>query len=73
MPLDANLADQLTTLSLTGQQADMRRLGILGESLLHGGGIIQNLTIQENATQKDDPGLMAALNAAERTPVVKTG
>lgn len=68
MALDPAISDQLTTLILTGAQggADISR--IIGQNLAQGLGVIQGAVIQAQASNSDDPAVIAALQAASRSP-----
>jgi hypothetical protein len=68
MALDPAISDQLTTLILTGAQggADISR--IIGQNLAQGLGVIQGAVIQAQASNSDDPAVIAALQTASRSP-----
>jgi hypothetical protein len=71
MAMDPAISDALNGQLLAGANAGTQRLSIAGENLMTALGVIQNLTIQGNATNKDDAATFAALNAADRTPQKK--
>lgn len=71
MALDPGLLEQMSIDALNGSRHSAQRLHVIGDNLTQGLATIQNLTIQTNANVSDDPGVFAALNAADRTPVVK--
>lgn len=68
MALDAALSDQLTALTLTNAQSCAQTGNTIGQNLAQGLGVIQGLVIQAQASNSDDPAVIAALQSASRTP-----
>lgn len=68
MALDPAVADGIMGLVLTGAQARSETAGIIGQNLVQGLGVIQGAVIQAQASNSDDPAVIAALQTASRSP-----
>lgn len=68
MALDPAIADQLSTLTLTNAQATAQTGNTIGQNLSQGLGVVQTLVTQAQASNSDDPAVIAALQAANRVP-----
>lgn len=68
MALDPAIGDQLSTLTLTNAQATAQTGNTIGQNLAQGLGVIQGVVIQAQASNSDDPAVIAALQTAARVP-----
>lgn len=68
MGLDPEISDLLKTQIVTNANQGGQRCNIAGENAMQGLTVIQNTVIQAQASNSDDPGLIAALATAARTP-----
>lgn len=68
MAFDPTIADQLTALTLTNAQATAQMGNTIGQNLGQGLGVVQNLVIQAQGSNSDDPAVIAALQTASRSP-----
>lgn len=68
MALDPAISDQLTTMILTNAKLSSQRINAIGENLMQGLGVVQNTTVQAQASTTDDAATMAALSTASRIP-----
>lgn len=68
MPLDPAIGDQLSALTLTNAQASAQTGTTIGQNLSQGLGVIQGVVIQAQASNSDDPAVIAALQSASRVP-----
>ena len=68
MALDPEVADGIKALILTGAQAAAQTSVTIGQNLAQGLGVIQGAVIQAQASNSDDPAVIAALQTASRSP-----
>lgn len=68
MALDPEVSDGLKALILSGAQSGADTSRIIGQNLAQGLGVIQGAVIQAQASNSDDPAVIAALQAANRVP-----
>lgn len=68
MALDPEVADGIKAIILTGAQggADMAR--VINQNLVQGLGVAQTAIVQAQASNSDDPAVIAALQTASRSP-----
>lgn len=66
--MNPDLKDVLVGMLTIAAKRDSERNAIVGENLMQGLGVIQNLTLQAQATVSDDAGLIAALQTAATAP-----
>lgn len=68
MALDAEVSDGIKAMILSGAQERNATAGIVGQNLVQGLGVIQGAVIQAQASNSDDPAVIAALQTASRSP-----
>lgn len=68
MAFDPSIGDQLTALTLTNAQSTSQMGNVIGQNLAQGLGVVQNLVIQAQGSNSDDPAVIAALQTASRSP-----
>jgi hypothetical protein len=68
MALDPEVSDGIKALILAGAQAGADRSSVIGQNLVQGLGVIQGAVIQAQASNSDDPAVIAALQTASRSP-----
>ena len=68
MALDPEVSDGLKALILSGAQSGADVSRVIGQNLAQGLGVIQGAVIQAQASNSDDPAVIAALQAANRVP-----
>lgn len=68
MALDPEVSDGLKALILAGAKDRSETAGIIGQNLVQGLGVIQGAVIQAQASNSDDPAVIAALQTAARSP-----
>lgn len=68
MALDPEVSDGLKALILSGAQSGADVSRIIGQNLAQGLGVIQGAVIQAQASNSDDPAVIAALQTASRSP-----
>lgn len=66
--MNPDLKEVLVGMLTTAAKRDSERTAIIGENLMQGLGVIQNLTLQAQASVSDDSGLIAALQTAATSP-----
>jgi hypothetical protein len=66
MPLDTN--EQLTLLQMNGATLGAEAIRSMNTNSVQAGNMAALSLAQQNGGVGDDPGLLAALNAADRTP-----
>ena len=69
MALDPAVADQLTTLTLTGAQSGNQLTSVIDRNLTQGLGVINSTLIQQHGGVADDSAQMGALRTAVHIPV----
>ena len=73
MALDPEVADGIKALILTGAQGRADTGGTINQNLAQGLGVVQSSFIQAQASNSDDPAVIAALRTADRVPNVTGG
>lgn len=68
MALDAEVADGIKALILSGANTANQTGASINQNLAHGLGLVQAAVIQAQASNSDDPAVIAALNTASRSP-----
>lgn len=68
MPLDPEVSDGIKALILTGAQGRQETAGTINQNLAQGLGTMQTVVLQAQASNSDDPAVIAALQAASRVP-----
>lgn len=68
MALDAEVSDGLKAMILTSAQLANQTGATIGQNLAQGLGVIQGAVIQAQASNSDDPAVIAALQTATRAP-----
>lgn len=68
MALDAEVSDGLKALVLSNATAAAQTGTTIGQNLSQGLGVIQGAVIQAQASNSDDPAVIAALQTASRSP-----
>lgn len=68
MPLDSEVSDGLKAMILAGAQAANQTGSTINQNLAQGLGVVQTLVTQAQASNSDDPAVIAALQTASRTP-----
>lgn len=69
MALDPAVADQLTTLTLTGAQSGNQLTSVIDRNLVQGLGVINSTLIQQHGGVADDSAQMAGMRTAIHVPV----
>ena len=62
------VVETVQALILSSSQLSSQRLNTLSENLMQGLGTVQNTVVQAQASNTDDPALIAALQTASRAP-----
>lgn len=73
MALDPSVADQLTTLVLTGAKHASELNQLADRNLAQGMGVINSTLIQQHGGAADDAATMAALRTAVNVPARNNG
>lgn len=68
MALDAEVSDALKALVVSNSTAAAQTGVTIGQNLSQGLGVIQGAVIQAQASNSDDPAVIAALQTASRSP-----
>lgn len=68
MALDAEVSDGLKALTLSNATAAAQTGATINQNLAQGLGVIQGAVIQAQASNSDDPAVIAALQTASRSP-----
>lgn len=68
MALDPEVSDGIKALILSSSQTLQATAGIIAQNLTQGLGVIQGAVIQAQASNSDDPAVIAALQTASRVP-----
>jgi hypothetical protein len=66
--MDPAVSDLLQSQLLSNAQISGQQLNKIGENLYQGLGIVQASVIQQQGSVTDDPGVLAALQAASASP-----
>lgn len=66
--MDPEVSDGLKALILSNSTAAAQTGAIVGQNLAQGLGVIQGAVIQAQASNSDDPAVIAALQTASRSP-----
>lgn len=69
MALDPAVADQLTTLTLTGAQSGNQLTSVIDRNLVQGLGVINSTLIQQHGGVADDAAQFGSLRTAVHVPV----
>lgn len=69
MPFDPVIADQLSTLTIVSAQQGTQLNNLIDRNLTQGLGVVNTSLIHQQGAVSDDPGLVASLQTASRTPV----
>lgn len=68
MPLDPEVSDGIKALIVSNAAAAAQTGATIGQNLAQGLGVIQGAVIQAQASNSDDPAVIAALQTASRSP-----
>jgi hypothetical protein len=68
MALDPEVSDGLKALVLSNATTAAQTGNTIGQNLAQGLGVIQGAVIQAQASNSDDPAVIAALQTASRSP-----
>ena len=68
MALDAEVSDGIKALVLSGANTANQTGATINQNLAQGLGVIQGAVIQAQASNSDDPAVIAARNTASRSP-----
>ena len=68
MALDPEVSDGMKALIISNATAAAQMGVVVGQNLAQGLGVIQGAVIQAQASNSDDPAVIAALQTASRSP-----